>query len=131
MQTGTVSGALTAVGQTIALAYKVNPTKAKGSEKLVPRLQQALDGWRKVDPPTLKKLPVEADVPKFLADLGRAAGASTLVMAIGDYAIIAFYYLLRVGEYATKGSRNKTKQTVQFKLEDVVFFSFDAVGKLR
>ena len=75
VQTGTVSGALTAVGQTIALAYKVNPTKAKGSEKLVPRLQQALDGWRKVDPPTLKKLPVEADVPEFLADLGRAPQA--------------------------------------------------------
>ena len=67
----------------------------------------------------------------MLADLGRAAGASTLVTAIGDYAIIAFYYLLRVGEYATKGSRNETKQTVQFKLEDVVFFYFDALGKLR
>ena len=129
MQTGTVSGALKAVGQTITLAYEGNPTKAKGSEKVVPRLQQALDGWRKEDPPTLKKLPVEADVPEFLAGLGRAADASTLVTAIGDYTLIAFYYLLLVGEYTTKGSRNETKQTVQFKIEDVVFFYFDALGK--
>ena len=94
MQTGAVSGALTAVGQTIALAYEVKPTKAKGSEKLVPCLQQALDGWRKEDPPTLKKLPEEADVPECLAGLGQAADASTLVTAIGDYAIIVFCYLL-------------------------------------
>jgi hypothetical protein len=36
--------------------------------------------------------------------------------------MIAFYYLLQVGEYTVKGSRNNTKQTVQFKYEDVTFF---------
>ena len=39
-------------------------------------------------------------------------------------------YLLRIGEYTIKGTRNDTKQTVQFKLEDVTFFKKNTVGKL-
>jgi hypothetical protein len=59
---GTVVGAFTAVGQEIALACGTNPTKITGSKRLLPQLSQILDGWRKEDPPTTKKLP-EADVP--------------------------------------------------------------------
>ena len=59
-----MSSAITSVGQTIALATNSNPTKIVGSEKLLPRLQQMLDGFRKADPPTVKQLPVEADVPE-------------------------------------------------------------------
>ena len=29
-----------------------------------------LAGWKKEDPPTVKKLPVEADVPELLSKLG-------------------------------------------------------------
>jgi hypothetical protein len=82
-----------------------------------------LDGWRKHDPATTKKLPVEADVPTFLCQLGASPSATTLESAVGDLTLIAFYYLLRVGEYTTKQTRNETKQTVQFKVEDVTFFS--------
>jgi len=89
------------------------------------------DGWRKEDPPTEKKLPVEADVPEFLADIGRQAHATPLQKAVGDLALIAFYYLLRIGEYTGKPSRNETKQTEQFKLQDVTFFSRDKMGRLR
>ena len=42
-----------------------------------------------------------------------------------------YYYLLRVGEYTVKGSRNSTKQTVQFKYEDVTFFCKNVRGQLR
>jgi hypothetical protein len=42
--------------------------------------------------------------------------------AVGDLALNAFYYLLRVGEYTVKEKQNKSKQTVQFKLEDVSCF---------
>jgi hypothetical protein len=45
--------------------------------------------------------------------------------------MIAFYYLLRVGEYTVKGSCNSTKQTVQFKYEDVTFFQKKQMGQLR
>jgi hypothetical protein len=128
---GTVVGALTAVGQEIALACGENPTKVGGSDKLLPRLSQIYDGWRKEDPPTTKQLPVEADVPELLADHGRTATATTLDQAVGDLELIAFYYLLRIGEYTVKGSWNETKQTVQFKYEDVTFFRKNRAGQLR
>jgi hypothetical protein len=99
----TVSTALTAVGKEIALACNSNPTKLGGTEKLVPRLSQLLDGWRKTDGPVLKKLPVEADIPEYLVTLGLQAHATAMDKAVGDLALIAFYYLLRIGEYTIKG----------------------------
>jgi hypothetical protein len=130
VQASTVSSAVTAIGQEISLACEINPTKIMGSEKLVPRLQQTYDGWRKEDPPTTKMLPVESDVPEWLVAQGLRQSATELDMAVGDLTMVAFYYLLRVGEYTIKGARNDTKQTVQFKLEDVTFFKKNATGKL-
>ena len=45
--------------------------------------------------------------------------------------MIAFYYLLCIGEYTTKGARNNSKQTEEFKLGDITFFSKDTRGQLR
>ena len=70
-------------------------------------------------------------VPEFLAELGMGKDATEMVKAFDDCAVIAFYYLLRVGEYKVKKQRNETKQTVQFKLEDTMFFRQDAKGNLR
>lgn len=132
VQTATVSGALTAIGQTIALAVGTNPIKIEGTGHLLPRLQQMLDGWRKEDPATVKMLPVEADVPELLVTQGQQKGTTELEKAVGDLVMIAFYYLLRVGEYTVKGKRNDTKQTVQFKMEDVTtFFKKNTHGVLR
>ena len=58
------------------------------------------------------------------------AGATVCDTAVGDLTMVAFYYLLRVGEYTIKGTRNSTKQTVQFKMEDVTFFKKNNTGKL-
>ena len=107
------------------------PHQVRGSHKLLPRLAQIFDGWRKEDPPTTKQLPVEADVPELLAERGRKNNATQLDKAIGELTIIALYYLLRIGEYTVKGNRNETKQTVQFKYEDVTFFKKNAAGQLR
>ena len=74
------------------------------------------EGWRKEDQPTKKKIPVGIDVPEFLEELGMAKNATEMEKAVGDCAVINFYYLLRVGGYTVKRKRNKTKQTVQFKL---------------
>ena len=131
VQAGTVSGALTAVGQTISLDFEIKPTKRLGSDKFAPRLAEMLTGWSKEDPATVKKMPVEADVPELLAEQAQRRGASELVRAIGDCALIAFYFLLRVGEYTVKCSRNETKHTKQFKAEDCTFFKKNALGKLR
>ena len=69
-----------------------------------------------------KMLPVEADVPKLLVEMGYGQSGSVHAQAVGDLSLIAFYYLLRIGEYTVKGKRNESKQTIQFKLEDVTFF---------
>jgi hypothetical protein len=90
-----------------------------------------MTGWKNDDPPTLKKLPVEADVPELLSQLGTAPTANELDKAIGDLSLIAFYYLLRVGEYTVKYARNNSKRTVQFRLRDVTFFKRDTLGRLR
>jgi hypothetical protein len=127
----TVATALRAIGQTIALECERNPLKLLGSDKLIPRLQQMIDGWEKADPPTQKMLPVEADVPEYLATLGRMRDATELTASIGDLALIAFYYLLRIGEYTCKSTRENTKQTVQFKFEDITFFKRNLRGELR
>ena len=100
-----------------------------GSDKYLPRLQISLDGWKQVDPPTIKKLPVESDTPELLVQSGIASG-STKDLAIGDLTTIAFYYLLRVGEYTTKSTRANTKRTVQFKSEDITFFKLNASKQL-
>ena len=90
-----------------------------------------LDGWKQEDPPTLKKLPVEADIPEYIATMGYQSTSTPKEHAIGDLIIIAFYYLLRVGEYTTKAARENSKRTVQFKIEDVTFFQKDEKGVLR
>lgn len=130
IRAGTVSTALTAVGTTISLATGVNPTKDV-TNKLLPRLAQMLQGWKKHDPPVIKKLPVAIDIPELLATIGTTHTANDLDRAIGDLALIAFYYLLRVGEYTIKSKRNSTKQTVQFRVRDVTFFKRDVTQQLR
>jgi hypothetical protein len=131
VRTGTVSAAITAIGTKISLATGVNPTKEPAGDKMIPRLAQMLQGWKKDDPPVIKKLPVEVDIPEFLAVNGNSPGANALDAAIGDLSLVAFYYLLRVGEYTIKNKRNNTKQTVQFRMKDVTFFKRDHNGTLR
>jgi hypothetical protein len=84
-----------------------------------------LDGYQKVDPATRKKLPVQSDVPELLVETAYQHGKTQCQWAIADLTMIAFYYLLRVGEYTVKGSRNNTKQTV------IAFFKKNNRGELR
>jgi hypothetical protein len=127
-----VTSSITAVGTTIALATGSNPTKMIGAQdKLLPRLAQMFEGWRKEDPPTQKKLPVGIDIPEYISLCSLRPWATELEKATADLILIAFYYLLRVGEYTTKGTRAQTKQTVQFRMADVTFFRKDHSGTLR
>jgi hypothetical protein len=71
---------------------------------------------------------VEADVPEFFVQLRLSLEASKLDHAIGDLKMIAFYYLLRIGKYNTKGTHNNSKQTEEFKMGDITFFAKDAAS---
>jgi hypothetical protein len=78
-----VTGAFTAVGQTIALACNENPTKVIGSDKFLPALQIMLDGYTKADPPTKKKLLVKADVPELLIKMAMVDRAPSMHKQLG------------------------------------------------
>ncbi len=127
----TVSCALTAVGQTIALACDSNPTKVVGSKRILPHLQILLDRYKKVNPVKSKKLPIQSDVPKLLVNTAYQPGTTEHQRATADLTMITFCYLLWVGEYTIKGLRNNTKQTVQFKYKDVLFFKKNNRCQLR
>lgn len=88
-----------------------------------------LDGFRKDDPPTLTKL---VDVPEFLCMLGltSTSGATALASVTDYYFFIVFYFLLQAGEYTIKSLQNNSKQTVQFRMKDILFFRKNELGQL-
>lgn len=98
---------------------------------MVPRLAQVIAGFRTKDPPTIKKLPIEIDIPEYIALCSLRPTATELEKAKADLILIAFYYLLRVGEYTVKHSRNSTKRTVQFRFQDITFFKTDTKNNIR
>jgi hypothetical protein len=49
-----------------------------------------LNGYTKANPPTKKKLPVEADVPELLLKMGYGKSGSLHAQAVGDLSLIAF-----------------------------------------
>lgn len=100
-------------------------------DKLIPRVAQMMAGWKKEDPPTTKKLPVGIDIPEYISQCSLRPTATEQEKSAADLILIAFYYLLRIGEYTVKGTRNSTKQTVQFRMQDVTFFRSDSAGTLR
>jgi hypothetical protein len=89
----TVSSALTAIGQTIAMACNNNPTKMKGSNKLLPRLQVMLDEYWKEDPATIKKLPVQSDIPELLVTTAYNGMGTEKDKAAADLTLIADCFL--------------------------------------
>jgi hypothetical protein len=62
-----------------------------------------LDGYRKADPATKKMLLVQAEVPELLVKTAYKFGSSEWDKASADLTMIAFYYLLCIGEYLVKG----------------------------
>jgi hypothetical protein len=104
IQAGSVSSTITAIGRAVAMATNTNPTKVVGSDKLLPCLQQMLNGFQKADFPTIKQLPVEADILEFLVQLRLSPEACKLDCAIGNLTMIPIYYLLHIREYTTKGT---------------------------
>jgi hypothetical protein len=109
------------------MATNREPLKLPGKTSWIPELAQMLDGWENKDGPIKKMMPV----PEYLVKCGLQPGASERVCAVGDLALIAFYYLLRIGEYTVKGKRNNTKRTVQFRMMDVTFFKKNKWGRLQ
>ena len=98
------------------------PLHQPGSEKFILPIQHMLAGFRSFDPPTEKKLACHPDLPLFAVTNAYKGRASAVRQATGDLCCIAFYFLLRIGEYTTKTKRKKKTRTRQFRVKDVIFF---------
>jgi len=80
-----------------------------------------IDGFAKDNPPTRKMLPVKSDVPELLVEMGYSKSGTAHTRAVGDLSLIAFYYLLRIGEYTIKGKRNNKKKRYSSNLRTSLF----------
>ena len=111
-----------------------NPLKVKGSDNFISPIRMMLVGFENEDPATQKKLPVDADVVELCCEWGLLVTATAKDRRTGDLILIAFYYLLRVGEYTCRWRKKRprrTKKTVNFRLCDVAFFKKNEEGILQ
>jgi hypothetical protein len=87
--------------------------------KYYKKIGQLIEGYRRNDPPPKFQLAVPLSVPAFMHLYARTGTVKQ--KAVGDMALIAFYYLLRVGEYTHTPSTNK-KLTQAFRIQDVTLW---------
>ena len=92
------------------------------NDKYVKPIADMLEGMKRQDPASIPQLAVPVAVPNWLVETGQTAIATPKTQAIGDLAAIAFYYLLRVGEYTYRDEKKRTR-TQQFRVKDVHFWT--------
>ena len=108
-----------AISTTCELDGKRNPLdNSKG--QYPKKISQLLEAYRREDKPPTPKLAVPVKVVNHLRRK-KAIRKDVKEMAIGDLCLIAFYYLLRVGEY-TYHNRNERRRTKQFRVCDVTIW---------
>ena len=90
------------------------------------RLGRMIAAWKKADPPPMRVKPVPIQVLRRLAYLAQHSPPSSLLRATVDMIIIAFFFLLRPGEYTDSPSDTKP-----FTLGDVQLFLGDRRLDLR
>jgi hypothetical protein len=112
--------ALRHVAQTLVLAGYPDPRRSYGSKDLDLPFSRLLRSYKCDDPAPQPQLAVpvravQCAVTRYL-DKG-----TPLDLAISDLLTLAFFFLLRPGEYTMPTSRTRTR-TVQFRRQDVRFF---------
>ena len=128
---GTVAQDLGHLATQIGLDRGTRPLHQPFSEHYIVPIQHMLAGFKNFDPAVEKKLACHPDVPAFACNWAYREGTGAQQRAIGDLVVIAFYFLLRVGEYTTKTRRGKKKtRTRQFRLKDITFFVRNAAGEM-
>ena len=111
----TVEGALRAVGQTASCLGPRDPRfTVQGKTDF--RLQRQLKAYGKADPPPSRTKPLPVSVLRHALSAAHNA-ASPKAMAVADMACIAFFFLMRPGEYASSPTDSQP-----FRIADVQLF---------
>ena len=109
------------VGQTF-LHVGSNDPRLNSAHLIDFRLQRTIAAWKKSDPPPKRVKPVPIQVIQRIANTAYSSFSSPLCKAIADMIVLAFFFLLRPGEY-TDNSGDTSKHP--FLLEDIQLFIGD------
>jgi hypothetical protein len=112
--------ALRHVSQTLVLAGYPDPRRTSGAKDLNLPFTRLLKTYKNADPAPKPQLALPVRAIQTIVTHYRTK-ASTRADAISDLLTIAFFFLLRPGEYTMPSARTKTR-TVQFRRGDVRFF---------
>jgi hypothetical protein len=117
----TVEDALRAVGQGFASVGGKYPRKTFTGE-IDFRIQRQLRSWsREDDPPTrVKPIPIQLILTILSIAYHATTTSNNAAKAIADMTVIAFYYLLRPGEYTATATDDAA-----FRLQDLQLFIGD------
>ena len=128
----TVAKALSAITTSIRMVGKSCPFKEAEDEYILP-IKRLVEGLRRQDPPPIPQLAVPVSVPEEACRRGLAL-LCPKEQATGDLINIAFYYLLRCGEYTAPrfvkrrdGSLRRATRTKQFCVGDIGFWKDNAL----
>jgi hypothetical protein len=113
---------LCAIGATFKLEGKPNLTyQAKGQYWLA--IERQLEGYWRADPPAQAKLAVPVKVINHLHNAASFA-KGTWEMAVANMCLIAFYFLLCLGEY-TAHHKDANTWMLQSQAKDITFWDVD------
>ena len=115
----TVEKALRHVSQTLVLAGYPDPRRTYGAKELDIPFRHLLKAYKDVDPAPKPQLALPVDTIQYAAAHFREPH-DALSRATADLVTVAFFFLLRVGEYTMPTKKTRT-WTVQFRLKDVRF----------
>ena len=127
----TVTDALSAISKTIELAGLPSPIYQTEKTYKIP-VARLVEGYRREDPPAVPQLALPVSIPTHCRSSAYTRTCDK-EKAIGDLTIIAFFYLLRVGEYTKpkfttrNGTIVRTTRTIQFSVGNVGFFRNHAI----
>jgi len=120
VRAGTVQDALGHVGKTFELDGWPNPLYGCGTRTYHIRIARQLECYSRNDTPSQSQLAVPVSVANKCYSATRNGTAQE--KATGELCLIAFFFLLRVGEY-TIPHATRTTRTQQFRLRDIAFFN--------
>jgi hypothetical protein len=109
------------------LAGYPDPRKpAGGGKELIYPLERLYRRYRDEDPAPQPQLALPVALFQNIASK-EGNSADPIEQAVADLSIVAFFYLLRVGEYTMPRAQVRTR-TVQFRAKDVQMWGTNAVG---
>jgi hypothetical protein len=120
-----VEKALRHVAQTLLLAGYDDPRRTYGSKELDLPFRHLLKAYKTKDPAPQPQLAIPVATIERAAMYHHAPN-SALIKATADLTAIAFFFLLRVGEY-TMPRRAVHTRTVQFRVQDTTFRNADGL----